>query len=60
MKILLFVFIREKLLGADSIEIFWIPTQLPGALASLGSNQLRKLDQFNEHRGILGKFYAEK
>ncbi len=37
----------------------WMPAKMPGVLAEIGLNQLRKLDKFNEHRRIIGQIYDE-
>lgn len=35
----------------------WMPAKMPGALAQIGINQLKKLGRFNEHRRKLAKIY---
>ncbi|MCA9382862.1 DegT/DnrJ/EryC1/StrS family aminotransferase [Candidatus Dojkabacteria bacterium] len=37
----------------------WLPAKLPGALARLGLNQIKKLDQYNEHRIKLARKYSD-
>lgn len=37
----------------------WLPAKLPGALALIGINQLRKLEQTNKHRKIITNVYLQ-
>jgi perosamine synthetase len=43
-----------------SIKPEWYPAQLSPALARLGSNQLKKLDKYNEHRNKIAAIYEAK
>lgn len=38
----------------------WMPSSMPGALAQIGRNQLKKLDKFNTHRQKIAKIYDEE
>ncbi|MFQ5493516.1 MAG: DegT/DnrJ/EryC1/StrS family aminotransferase [Candidatus Dojkabacteria bacterium] len=38
----------------------WIPARLPGALATLGSLQMKKLDSFNAHRMKIASIYESE
>lgn len=38
----------------------WLPSRMPGAFAKLGLNQLKKLDNYNEHRREIARIYDEK
>jgi len=38
----------------------WMPAKMPGVLATVGRNQLKKLDMFNEHRKRIAKIYDKE
>lgn len=37
----------------------WLPARMPAALATLGMNQFRKLDRFNQHRREIAQIYSK-
>lgn len=37
----------------------WLPAKMPGALASFGLNQLRKLEKYNQHRRKVAAIYSK-
>ena len=49
------VYKEEKL----TKRFYVFPTKMPGALAILARNQLKKLDRFNKHRQNIAQLYAE-
>ncbi|MBN1915727.1 aminotransferase class I/II-fold pyridoxal phosphate-dependent enzyme [Candidatus Dojkabacteria bacterium] len=38
----------------------FIPSKMPGTLAKLGLNQMKKLEKYNKHRKQIGNLYFEK
>ncbi len=38
----------------------WMPSKMPGVLAMLGMNQLKKLDTYNEHRRRIAGIYEKE
>lgn len=38
----------------------WLPARMPGALAELGINQLKKIDKYNNHRIRIAQIYSDK